>query len=144
MSYSRVNTKAFCILTAVAALAVVMALSGCDEDDIERSIGKQTASAVEKQYTIDDDPLLNEWINNMGQTLVAHTGRQHIPYTFKVIDTDMVNAFAAPYGHIYFLRGMLDFADTEDEVWFICGHEITHVVKRDSIKSLKKSLLYSL
>ncbi len=144
MSYSSMNTKAFCILTAVAALAGVMALSGCDEDDIERSIGKQTASAVEKQYTIDDDPLLNEWVNNMGQTLVAHSVRQHIPYSFKVIDTDMVNAFAAPYGHIYFLRGMLDFADTEDEIWFICGHEITHIVKRDSIKSLKKSLLYSL
>ncbi len=93
---------------------------------------------------MDDDPLLNEWVNNMGQTLVAHSHRQHIPYSFKVIDTDMVNAFAAPYGHIYFLRGMLDFADTEDEIWFICGHEITHIVKRDSIKSLKKSLLYTL
>ncbi len=144
MSYSRLNTKMLWILTAVAALAVVMALSGCDEDDIERSIGSQTAAAVEKEYTLDHDPLLNEWVNNMGQTLVAHSRRQHIPYSFQVIDTDMVNAFAAPYGHIYFLRGLLDFADTEDEVWFICGHEITHVVQRDSIKSLKKSLLYSL
>ena len=56
----------------------------------------------------------------------------------------MVNAFAAPYGHIYLLRGLLDFAENEDEVWFITGHEISHVVHRHSIKSLKKSILYSL
>ncbi len=129
---------------AALTLIITVALTGCDEDSIERSIGAQTAAAVTSEYKLDGDPILNAYINNMGQTLVAHSTRQQIPYDFHIIDTDMVNAFAAPYGHIYFLRGLLDFADTEDEVWFIAGHEITHVVKRDSIKSVKKNLLYSL
>ncbi len=131
------------MLLLVATFAALV-LSGCNEDKIERSLGKQTAAAVEKEYVIETDPLLSEWVNNMGQTLVGHSARQHIPYSFKVIDNDMVNAFAAPYGHIYLVRGLLDFADSEDEVWFICGHEITHVVKRDSIKSVKKNILYSI
>lgn len=136
----------FAMHTVIVMLLAVVAIgiSGCKEDDIERSLGNQTAAAVEKQYRIDNDPLLNAWVNTVGQTLVAQSGRQQIQYTFKIIDTDMVNAFAAPYGHIYLLRGLLDFAENEDEVWFITGHEISHVVHRHSIKSLKKSLLYSL
>jgi predicted Zn-dependent protease len=129
---------------AVLAIAIALGVSGCKEDDIERSLGAQSAAAVEKQYRMDDDPLLNAWVNTIGQTLVGQSSRQQIPYTFKIIDTDMVNAFAAPYGHIYLLRGMLDFADNEDEVWFITGHEISHVVHRHSIRSLKKSIMYSL
>ncbi len=128
---------------ACAAVALV-ALTGCNEDSVERSLGSQTADAVERHYMVDKDPLLNEYVTTMGQMLVAHSSRQQIPYRFRVLDTDMVNAFAAPYGHVYFLRGMLDFADTEDEVWFVAAHEVTHIVKRDSIKSLKNSILFNI
>ena len=140
----QVLSKDAMIVSLLVVAFAALALSGCNEDEIERSLGKQTAAAVEKEYVIESDPLLCEWVNNMGQTLVGHCVRQHIPYSFKVIDNDMVNAFAAPYGHIYLVRGLLDFADSEDEVWFICAHEITHVVKRDSIKSVKKNILYSI
>lgn len=142
------RTHSWRIILAIAAVALVatslLFVAGCDEDDIERSLGNQTASAVERQYEIEDDPLLNEWISNMGHMIVAHSNRQQIPYEFKVIDSDQINAFAAPYGHIYFLRGLLDFADSEDEVWFVASHEVTHVVNRDSIKGVKKNILYSL
>lgn len=144
MAQTRIVRTIACLLPAMLLMVMAVGLSGCKEDDIERSLGSQTAAAVEQQYRMDNDPLLNAWINTMGQTLVGHSTRQQIPYSFKVIDTDMVNAFAAPYGHIYFLRGLLDFAETEDEVWFIAGHEISHVVHRHSIKSVKRSLLYSL
>ena len=87
---------------------------------------------------------MNAWLDHMGQTLVGHSRRQDIPYEFKVIDTGMVNAFAAPYGHIYVTRGFLDFADTEDEIWMVMGHEIGHIVHRDSIKSFKRSLIWSI
>ena len=103
-----------------------------------------SAAAVEAAYDVDTDPLICEWINNAGQTLVSHSRRQHIPYEFKVIETDMVNAFAAPYGHIYMTQGFLDFAETEDEIWVVLGHEIGHVVNRDSIKSFKRSLLMNI
>ena len=142
--HQRLSSKYPMVIWLLAPAFAALVLSGCNEDKIERSLGKQTAAAVEKEYVIESDPLLCEWVNTMGQTLVGHCARQHIPYSFKVIDNDMVNAFAAPYGHIYLVRGLLDFADSEDEVWFICAHEITHVVKRDSIKSVKKNILYSI
>lgn len=133
-------------LIAVAAFGIIslMLVAGCNEDDIEKSLGSQTARAVEQQYEISTDPLLNEWVSNMGHIIVAHSNRQQIPYEFKVIDTDQINAFAAPYGHIYFLRGLLEFSESEDEVWFVAAHEVTHIVKRDSIKGVKKNMLYGL
>ena len=111
---------------------------------MEETLGDMSAASVERAYDMSQDPLMNEWISNAGHTLVSHSRRQHIPYEFKVIETNMVNAFAAPYGHIYVTTGLLDFAETEDEVWFVLAHEIGHVVNRDSIKAFKRSLLMSI
>ncbi len=129
-------------LLVLATLALLVA--GCDEDQIERQLGQATAASVEQTYKVNDSPLLADWSAEVGRTLTAFSTRQQIPYSFKVIDTDMVNAFAAPWGYVYVTQGLLDFADTEDEVVAVMGHEISHVVHRDGIKSLKRSLLYAL
>jgi len=132
------------LLAAAAAVALVIVGGGCGEDDIEEVLGDASAASVESAYGVDGDPLLNEWLNTAGQTIVSHSRRQHIPYEFKVIQTDQVNAFAAPYGHVYVTSGFLDFAETEDEVWMVLGHEVGHIVHRDSIHSFKKSLLWGI
>ncbi len=124
--------------------ALVVVLSGCNEDAIEKQIGNATAASVEATYPINRDPVLNDWNQDVGRTLTAFTTRQQVPYTFKVIDTDMVNAMAAPWGHVYITQGLLDFVDSEDEVVAVVGHEIGHVVHRDGIKSFKQSLLFNL
>lgn len=129
-------------LALMAALALVMI--GCNEDQIERELGRSTSAAIERTYEVNNNPLISDWCEEIGHTLTAFSTRQQIPYEFKVIDTDMVNAFAAPWGYIYVTQGLLDFADTEDEVIAVMAHEIGHVVNRDSIKSFKKSILYSL
>ncbi|MCD6359616.1 MAG: M48 family metalloprotease [Armatimonadetes bacterium] len=128
----------------VLSVAAGLLMSGCSEDDVEKSLGDASAASVEQAYDVDNDPLISEWVNLAGQTLVSQCRRQNLPYEFKVIDTGMVNAFAAPYGHIYVTSGFLKFAETEDEVWMVLGHEIGHVVNRDSIKSLKRGLIWSI
>ncbi len=128
-------------LTAAVALSL---LCGCSERDVERHIGAQAAAAIEGTYEVNTDPLLADYVANMGQIMVGHAERQGLPYEFRVINADLVNAFAAPYGHIYVTRGLLEFADSEDEVWAVVGHEIGHVVHRDAMKSLKESLLWQL
>jgi len=125
----------------MTALALV-AISGCDEDSIERQLGRSTAASVESTYGVNHDPLLCEWITHVGQTMVSFSTRQQIPYTFKVLETDIVNAFAGPWGHVYVTEGLLEFAETEDEIWTVVGHELGHVEHRDIIKSLKQSLLF--
>ncbi len=136
-------------LVAVAVLVVVIALFGivligCDEDDMEKVLGGSTAASVEAMYGVNRDPLLSVWLDDMGQRLVSFSTRQQIPYSFKIVETDMVNAFAGPWGHIYVTEGLLDFAECEEEVAGVVGHEIGHVVNRDIIKSFKQSILFGI
>ncbi len=130
-----------CLAPAGFALAL---LAGCSEDDIERSMGRRSVAAIESHFKIVDDPLVSGWVQYVGQSCVGSSRRQKIPYEFKVIDTEIVNALAVPYGHVYLTMGLLEFAETEDEVWAVTGHEVGHIVNRDSIKSFKKSLIYSI
>ena len=130
------------LLIGTALAALVIAGTGCDEGDVEEVLGDMSAASIESAYEVDRDPLINEWITNRGHTIVSHTTRQNIPYDFTVIETDLVNAFAAPYGHVYVTSGFLDFVDTEDEVAVVLGHEVGHIVHRDSIHSFKNSLLW--
>lgn len=129
-------------LAALVALLSIL-VAGCD-DKIEKTVGDATASSVEQQYQVSTDPLLNQWVTSAGHTLHSYVLRQDVPYEFKVLDADLVNAFAAPYGHIYVTTGLLDFAQSEDEVWAIIGHEIGHVARRHGMSDLKRNLAYSL
>ncbi|MCE5238269.1 M48 family metalloprotease [bacterium] len=132
------------LIPALLALLALSLLVGCDEDDIERSLGKQTSAAVEKEFGLNNDPVLGAWVNTMGHSLVGQSKRQGIPYHFRVVNTDMVNAFAAPWGYVYVTQGMLRFAQSEDELAFVVGHEVGHVANRDSIKSFKNSVLFNI
>jgi tetratricopeptide (TPR) repeat protein len=132
----------------VVAVAAVLCLAlGCKvdlNDEIEQLLGSMSAKSLEAEYAVDEDPLMNAYITRMGKSLVAVSGRPNLPYSFKVLDTDQVNAMAAPYGHLYVFKGLLDLVDTEDELAAVLGHEVTHVVARHSLKSFKESLLFDL
>lgn len=130
------------LLTGAALFALVVLGTGCDEGDVEEVLGDISAASIESAYPVDEDPLINDWLTNRGHTIVSHTSRQNIPYEFSVVETDLVNAFAAPYGHVYVTTGFLDFADTEDEVAVVLAHEVGHIVNRDSIHSFKNSILW--
>ena len=132
------------VVTATAMLLALTLVAGCSDEDIERTIGKQTSAAIESSYHVVDDPLLADYINTMGHILVGHSRRQDIPYDFKVLETDIVNAAAVPWGYVYLTTGLLEFVESEDELWAITGHEIGHQVGHDSVKAVKESILLSL
>lgn len=130
-------------LAAVTFVALVLASAGCREADIEESLGRSSAREIESSYGVVEDPLLAGWTTDLGEQVVHVCGRPNIPYEFKVLDTDMVNAFAAPYGHVYFTRGILDFVDREDELAFVMSHEVGHVVAHHAMSGLKKQFWLS-
>ena len=137
------KSRSLTLLLIGAALAALMVVgTGCDEGDVEELLGDMSAASIESAYEVDRDPLINEWMTNRGHTIVSHTRRQNIPYEFSVIDTDLVNAFAAPYGHVYVTSGFLDFTESEDEVGMVLAHEVGHIVNRDSIKQFKQSIMF--
>ncbi|MBP2633156.1 MAG: peptidase Ste24p [Firmicutes bacterium] len=106
----------------------------------EISIGEGVAKQIEERYKLLDDPVLQERINKIGMNIVGVCGRQGLPYSFKVLDVDEVNAMAAPGGFVYIYKGLIDLMPTDDELAGIIGHEVGHVVKRHSMGQLEKSL----
>lgn len=130
----------------VAALALVggFALSGCSttasddrlslatgsiEDDI--ALGREAHPQILDQYGgAYDDPELARYVDDIGQRLVAVSEYADVPFTFTVLDSDIVNAFALPGGYVYVSRGLLALAEDEAELAGVIGHEIGHVTSR--------------
>lgn len=105
--------------------------------DKEVAIGRQLASEVDRGSKIVTDPLINEFVNRIGQNIVLHSDAK-VPFTIKVIDSNEVNAFALPGGFLYVNRGLLEAADNEAEVAGVLAHEIAHVAARHGIEQASK------
>ena len=97
--------------------------------DKEMAWGKQLADEVARESKIDDDPILSEYINRVGQNLVRNSDAK-TPFTFRVIDGDEMNAFALPGGYVFVYTGLIKLASDEDELAGALAHEIAHVAAR--------------
>src|SRR5258706_1950473 len=95
----------------------------------EIRMGKQYAMQVEQGVKLVQDPVVNEYVNRIGQNLVRNSDAQ-VPFTIKVIDSDEVNAFALPGGFFYVNSGLILAADEEAEMAGVMAHEIAHVAAR--------------
>jgi len=97
--------------------------------DKEMAWGKQLADEVARESKIDDDPILAEYVNRVGQNLVRNSDAK-VPFTFRVIDGDELNAFALPGGYVFVYTGLIKLASEEDEFAGALAHEIAHVAAR--------------
>src|SRR5580704_18093945 len=97
--------------------------------DKEMAWGKQLADEVARESKIDDDPILGEFVNRVGQNLVRSSDAK-VPFTFKVIDGEEMNAFALPGGYVFVYTGLIKLASEEDEFAGALAHEIAHVAAR--------------
>jgi predicted Zn-dependent protease len=111
------------------------------EHDI--AIGKQLSQEVEKSAKFINDPVVNEYVNRVGQNLVRNSDAQ-VPFTIKVIDSDVVNAFALPGGFFYVNSGLILHADEESELAGVMAHEIAHVCARHGTREQTKSTIVQL
>lgn len=97
--------------------------------DKEMAWGKQLADEVARESKIDDDPILTEYVNRVGQNLARNSDAK-VPFTFRVIDGQEMNAFALPGGYVFVYTGLLQLASEEDEFAGALAHEIAHVAAR--------------
>ena len=88
--------------------------------------GRQYAQQIEAQIKLVNDPVVTEYVNRVGQNLVRNSDAQ-VPFTIKVIDSDVVNAMALPGGFFYVNSGLILAADEEAEMAGVMAHEIAHV-----------------
>lgn len=96
----------------------------------ELELGRAAAGEIDKTLRLIDDPKITKYISDLGQQLVERSTRKGIVYSFKVVDSPEINAFALPGGFIYVHRGLIEAAETQTELAGVLGHEIGHVVAR--------------
>src|SRR4028119_2003534 len=109
----------------------------------ERRIGEDAAREIESKAPIVKGPVA-DWVNAVGQRLVA-VSNPEFKYSFRVIDSREINAFALPGGYIYVYTGMRKIIQTDDELAAVLAHEITHAEEhhyaRQYAKNSKRSTL---
>lgn len=105
----------------------------------EEQIGKEADGEIIAQYGLYENEELSNYVSDLGQALleVSHLRREDTPqqfkdtqFTFRVLDSPVVNAFALPGGYIYVTRGLLAHLNNEAQLAVVLGHEIAHVAAR--------------
>ena len=109
----------------------------------EVAMGKQYAQQVEASSKLIQDPVVNEYVNRVGQNLVRNSDAK-VPFIIKVIDSDEVNAFALPGGFFYVNSGLILAADNESELAGVMAHEIAHVAARHATRQMTRGQLANL
>ncbi|MFZ0311986.1 MAG: M48 family metallopeptidase [Candidatus Korobacteraceae bacterium] len=111
--------------------------------DTDIKVGKQYAMMVEQSARMIQDPVINEYVNRVGQNLVRNSDAK-VPFTIKVVDSDDINAFALPGGFFYVNSGLILAADNEAELAGVMAHEISHVILRHATREMTRSNYVSL
>lgn len=107
----------------------------------EYYIGRAVAATILGEYKPYSPAASTQYLNLLGRTLSLASDRPETfgGYHFQILDSDEINAFAAPGGLVFVSRGLLACADSEDTVAAIVAHEIAHVVKQHGLQAIKKS-----
>lgn len=99
--------------------------------------GNQIAQQVLKSARIIHDPVVEEYVNRIGQNIVKNSDAK-VPFTIKVIDTDEINAFALPGGYFFVNSGLILAADNEAELAGVMAHEIAHVAAHHQAREMTR------
>jgi predicted Zn-dependent protease len=101
--------------------------------DTEIKMGKMYASEIEKSTKFITDPVVVEYVNRVGQNIVKNSDCK-VPFTIKIIDSDVINAMALPGGFFYVNSGLILNADEEAELAGVMAHETAHVCAHHAVR----------
>src|SRR5215203_4182442 len=107
----------------------------------EIAMGKEADPQIVAQYGLYKDDGLQSFITQKGKEMAAISHRPNLNYEFKIVDSDVLNAFAVPGGYIYFTRGIMAHFNNEAEFAGVLGHEIGHIAARHSVEQQRNSML---
>lgn len=110
----------------------------------EASLGAESDAGIVATYGLYADEDLSSYIAAMGERMARHSHRPGLDWSFKVLDSPVINAFAVPGGYVYVTRGILPYLGSEAELAGILGHEIGHITARHSVQRLSQAQLAQL
>lgn len=111
----------------------------------EASFGAQQHPQILKAFGgVYNDPAMSRYVDELGQRLAAASERPDLTFTFTVLDSPVVNAFALPGGYVYVTRGLLELADSEAQLAAVVGHEIGHVAALHGAQRMTRGMFAGL
>ena len=125
------------ILALLSASVPAPALAVSTQSEI--AMGESADADIVQSTEVETDPLLNKWVKGISDRLFQQTARKDVPYNVKILNTSDVNAFSTMGGFMYINEGALDFAQSDDEVAAVLGHETGHIERRHAITMQAKS-----
>jgi predicted Zn-dependent protease len=130
-------------LFLVLVLGAGGSAGGCSiSKEQEIQIGQESRGQFEQEFGGRyPDPRVQQYAQDVGMRLVRRAGRTDLPWEFRVLNSDVINAFALPGGFVYITRGLLFKLNDEAEMAGVLGHEAGHVVHRHSVQQLQRAQL---
>ena len=110
-------------------------------EDQEVAMGREADPQILAEYGVYEDEQLTAWLAGIGEEIARVSHRPNLKYTFRIVDSPVVNAFALPGGWVYFTRGILAHFNSEDELAGVLGHEVGHIVARHGAEQLSRTQL---
>lgn len=134
-------------LLALAAMLAAALLQGCAvnpatgganlvlmTENKEKEIGLEEHQKVLESMSVYRDEALQAYVEKVGNAVAAASHRPDLDYTFTIIDSPEINAFALPGGYVYVNRGLLTYVNSEAELAAVLGHEIGHITARHAVQ----------
>jgi predicted Zn-dependent protease len=108
-------------------------------DKEEAQLGAAVSERIRTRYGVVQNAAVHRYVSLVGTSLAMASTRPALPWTFIVLDTDGVNAFAAPGGYVHITRGALGLVQNEAELAGVLAHELIHITAKHTIRSIQKS-----
>ena len=105
----------------------------------EEAIGRDAAATLLGASKPIDDAAVQDYVNKVGLWIALQSDRPQLSWRFAVVDSDDIDAFAAPGGYVFLTRGLLLHMHSEAELAGVLGHEISHVVLKHHLNALQKA-----
>jgi predicted Zn-dependent protease len=105
----------------------------------ERQLGEDVSQKLRDKYGVVQDKAIHKYVTLVGTVLARASSRPNLQWTFIVLDTDGVNAFAAPGGFVHVTRGALALIQNESELADVLGHEISHITAKHTVNAIQKN-----
>jgi predicted Zn-dependent protease len=109
----------------------------------EISIGREVTGSILGAAPLVKNSALQQYVNKVGRWVASQSERSDLPWKFGVIESDDLNAFAAPGGYVLITKGLYQRLENESQLAGVLGHEIAHVVKKHQLKVMQKQALLS-
>jgi Zn-dependent protease with chaperone function len=110
-------------------------------DAEEQELGAAVSERIRERYGVVQDPAIHRYVSLVGTALAQSSARPNLAWKFIVLDTDGVNALAAPGGYIHITRGALSLLKSEAELAGVLGHELVHVTEKHTVRAIQKGKL---